>query len=69
MKEEEEEHLQKDVNENLAEEEGPCDDGSITREEMGDCVKFPKFNPSKIIESYRELEFQWRELEEQRINV
>ena len=65
----EEEHLLKDVNKDLAEEEGPCDDGSIANKEMGDCVKFPKFTPSKIIELYRELDFQRRKLEEQRINV
>lgn len=36
---------------------------------MGDYVNFPKFTPSKIIELYRELDFQRRKLEEQRINV
>lgn len=36
---------------------------------MGDCVKFPKFTPSKFNELYRELDFQMRKLEEQRINV
>jgi len=36
---------------------------------MGDCVKFPKFTPSKIIEIYRELDFKRRNLEEQRMNV
>ena len=69
MKEEEEGNLLKDVKKHLVEEEGPCDDGSIANEEMGDCVKFPKFNPSKIIELYRELDFQRRNLEEQRIHV
>ena len=69
MKEEEKEHLLKDVKEDLAEEEGPCDDGSKENEEMGDCVKFPNFTSSKIIELYRELDLQRRNLEKQRINV
>jgi len=64
MKEEEEEHLLKDVKKYLEEEEGPCDDGSIVNEEMGDHVKFPKFTPSKIIELYREIDFHRRKLEE-----
>ena len=38
-------------------------------EEMGDCVKFPKFTPNKTIELYRELDFQRRNLEEKMINV
>jgi len=63
MKEEEKEHLLKDVKEDLAEEEGPCDDGSKENEEMGDCVKFPNFTSSKIIELYRELDLQRRNLE------
>ena len=69
MKEEEEENLLKDVKKDLVEEEGPCDDGSITNEEIGDCVKFPKFTPNKIIKLYRELDFQRRKLEEQGISV
>lgn len=36
---------------------------------MGDCVKFTKITPSKIIEIYRELDFQRRKLEEQRMNI
>ena len=55
-----EEHLLKDVKEHLAEER-PC-------EEMEDRVKFPKSTPSKIIELYREMDFQRRKLEEQRMN-
>lgn len=54
--EEEEEHLLKDVKKDLAEER-PC-------EEMEDHIKFPKSTPSKIIELYRELDFQRRKLEE-----
>lgn len=64
MKEEDEEHLLKDVKKDLAEEEGPCDDGSIANEEMEDWVKFPNFTRSKIIELYRELDFQMKKLEE-----
>jgi len=63
MKEEEKEHVLEDVKENLAKEEGPSDDWSIENEEMGDCVKFLNFNPSKIIELYRELDVQTRKLE------
>jgi len=59
--EEEEEHLLKDVKEDLGEER-PC-------EEMEDRVNFPKSTPSKIIELYRELDFQRRKLEEKRMNV
>ena len=66
---EEEGHPLKDVKKDLTEEEEPCDDGLITNEEIGDCVKSPKFTPSKIIELYRELDFQRRKLEEKRINV
>jgi len=69
MEEEEEEHLLKDVKEDLAEEEIPCNNEIITNEEMEDCVKFPKFTPNKIIELYRESDFQRRKLEEQKMNV
>lgn len=53
-----EEHLLKDVKEDVAEGR-PCEDR----------VNFPKSTPSKIIELYRELDFQRRKLEEQRMNV
>jgi len=66
---EEKEHLLKDVKEDFAEEEGPSDDWLISNEEMGDCVKFPNFTPSKIIELYRELDLQRRKLKQQRINI
>ena len=63
MKEEEKEHLLKDVKKDLVEEEGLSDDWSIANEEMGDYVKFPNFTPNKIIELYRELDIQRRKLE------
>ena len=69
MKEEEKEHLLKDVKEDLAEEEGRYDDWSVSNEEMGDCVKFPNCTPNKIIELYKELDLQRRKLEKQRIKV
>lgn len=53
-----EEHLLKDVKEDVAEGR-PCEDR----------VNFPKSTPIKIIELYRELDFQRRKLEEQRMNV
>ena len=69
MKEQEKEHLLKDVKEDLAEEEEPSNDWSIANEEMGNCIKFPNFTPSKIFELYRELDLQRRKLEQQRINI
>jgi len=36
---------------------------------MDNCVKFPKSTPIEIIELYRKLDFQRRELEKQRIDV
>jgi len=36
---------------------------------MESCVKFPKSTPIEIIELYRKLDFQRRELERQRIDV
>ena len=36
---------------------------------MENCVKFPKSTPIEIVELYRKLDFQRRELERQRIDV
>ena len=36
---------------------------------MENCVKFPNSTPIEIIELYRKLDFQRRELERQRIDV
>ena len=36
---------------------------------MENCVKFPKSTPIKVIELYRKLDYQRRELEKQRIDV
>ena len=45
------------------------DDLSITKEGMEKCVKFRNSTPIEIIELYRKLDFQRRELERQRIDV
>lgn len=69
MKEEEKEHLLKDVKKDLEKEERPSDDCSKENEEMAGCVKFSNFTPSKIMKLYRELDLQRRKLEQQRINI
>lgn len=50
-----------------AEEEGPSDDWSTTSEGVKNCVKFPNSTPTEIVELYRKLDLQRRELEKQRI--
>jgi len=51
----------------LAKGERASDDRSITKEGMENCVKFPNSTPIEIIELYRKLDFQRRELEKQRM--
>ena len=68
-------NLLKDVKEeeaywkDLEKVERTSDNLSITKEGMENCVKFPKSTPIKIVELYRKLYFQRRELERQRIDV
>lgn len=72
---EEEGHLLKYVKEEEAYEkdlekgERTSNDLSITKEGMENCVKFSKSTPIEIVELYRKLDFQRRELERQRIDV
>jgi len=47
--------------------ENASNDWSITKEGMENCVKFPNSTPTEIIELYRKLDFQRRELEKKRI--
>ena len=60
----------KDSNQDVgAEREGPADDWSRTGEGMESCVKFPSSTPNKVVELYRKLDLQRRELERQRTYV
>ena len=57
----------KESNESIeAKYEGPSDDWSRTSEGIKGCVRFPKYTPIEVIELYRSLDFQRRELEKQR---
>ena len=54
----------RESNENIeAENEGPSDDRSRTSEGIKGCVRFPKSTPIEVVELYRRLDFQRRELE------
>ena len=46
-----------------AEKEGPTDDGSSTKDDMENRVKFPSSTPKEVVELYRKLDLQRRELE------
>jgi len=62
-----EEMKTKESNQNIgAEREGPADDWSRTGEGIENCVKFPSSTPNEIVELYRKLDLQRRELERQR---
>lgn len=65
-----EEMKTKESNHNIGvEKEGPADDWSSTREGMGNSVKFPNSTPNEVVELYRKLDLQRRELERQRTYV
>ena len=49
-----------------AEREGPADDWSNTSGGMENHVKFPRSTPNEVVELYRKLDLQRRELERQR---
>ena len=60
----------KESNYNIgAEREGPTDDWSRAGEGMENCVKFPSSTPNEVVELYRKLDLQRRELERQRTYV
>ena len=46
-----------------AEKEGPADDGSSTKDDMENRVKFPSSTPKEVVELYRKIDLQRRELE------
>ena len=68
QKEREIEGSQGNTQQNIeTEEEGPSDDWSTTSEGVKNCVKFPNSTPIEIVELYRKLDLQRRNLEKQRI--
>lgn len=55
----------KESNQNV----GPADDWSKVVEGIENCVKFPSSTPNEVVEFYRKLDLQRRELERQRTHV
>lgn len=62
--------IKKESNQNVdAEKEGPAEDWSRVVERINGYVKFPKSTPNEVIELYRKLDLQRRELERQRTHA
>ena len=62
--------IKKESNQNVdAEKEGLAEDCSRVVEGINGYVKFPKSTPNEVIELYRKLDLQRRELERQRTHA